>query len=181
LDPIRQLKTKLNFEANDIGLYMVGSGLATMAGGILGKISIGKLGALNHTSLAHLFAILNFHFWGIASSWPHVAIALLMGALGDQKSNSIKAGLTTTAAAAGIGRGQIAAGISNMANLTKIMGPYAYTLLFGQFGQYSPFFVGSLFIVLSEVLQRQVPWSALNGSNEQKKQDAAKSKGEKTA
>jgi hypothetical protein len=55
------------------------------------------------------------------------------------------------------------------ANLTKIIGPYAYTVLFGKFGQYSPFLVGSLFIALSEVLQRQVAWDELDQKVKQKK------------
>ena len=58
------------------------------------------------------------------------------------------------AAAEWIGRGQIAAGISNMSNLTKIIGPFSYTVLFGTYGQSSPFWAAGAFIVASEILLR---------------------------
>jgi MFS family permease len=64
------LKTKLAFEANDIGIYMLGSGLCTMLGGVGGKISISKLGDLNHTTLCHIIAIANFYFWYFPSPLP---------------------------------------------------------------------------------------------------------------
>lgn len=125
-----------------IGRYMIGSGLQSIAGGILGKVSMAKLDAVAHTSIAHLALIGNMVSWATAETGAGIALALAFDAVAGGRRLAVDAALTSKAAALGLGKGQIQAAIANMLNLCKVVGPVVYTVLFARFGQKAPFMLG---------------------------------------
>lgn len=146
------LKTKLGLDADGIGKYMLGSGLANIFGGIFSGAGLKALGRTALSKVGGLAALLNFFLWGSASEPAQIAGALAADVVAGARGNSISSALTTHAALQNIGKGQIAAGIGNMSNLGKMVGPVTYTWLFGTYGQRAPFAAAASLTVLCQAL-----------------------------
>lgn len=133
------LRSTFGFSPDDIGRYMLGYGMITIAGGILGQKSMRGLGQWWHTCICQVFEICSLSSWAVAKSGKGVTFGLLLEAMGQQRGLATSAALSTLAAKTGMPLGQVAASVSNIANLGKILGPYAYTTLFSRYGQAAPF------------------------------------------
>ena len=99
-------------------------------------------------------ALGNFALWARAGEASQVGLALSADVEGSNRASCVSAALTTHAAAEGIAKGQIAAGINNMANIGKIFGPLTYTFLFAKYGQAAPFASAASVILLCQILLR---------------------------
>jgi len=146
------LKTRLNFTTSNIAQYMLGTGLQVVIGGILGKTVVERLGPIGSAMVGSVASLANLALWGLARSSPAIAIAILCDTVAGCRSLSATAALTTSAVHSGIGRGEVAGMLSNLANVTKIVCPFAYTLLYSRFGQLAPFVVASAAVAASQGL-----------------------------
>merc|ERR1712032_215629 len=133
------LRSTFGFSPDDVGRYMLGYGMITITGGILGEKSIRGLGQWWHTCICQVFEICSLLSWAAAKSGKGVTLGLLLATMGQQRGLATGAALSTLAAKTGMPPGQVAASIANIANLGKILGPYAYTILFSRYGQAAPF------------------------------------------
>jgi len=146
------LRTRLNFTTSNIAQYMLGTGLQVVIGGILGKTVVERLGPIGSAMVGSVASLANLALWGLARSSPAIAIAILCDTVAGCRSLSATAALTTSAVHSGIGRGEVAGMLSNLANVTKIVCPFAYTLLYSRFGQLAPFVVASAAVAASQGL-----------------------------
>jgi len=144
------LRSTFGFSPDDIGKYMLGYGVITIIGGILGEKSIRGLGQWWHTCVCQVFEMCSLTSWAAAKSGKGVTLGLLLATMGQQRGLATGAALSALAAKTGMPLGQVAASISNLANLAKILGPYTYTILFSRYGQAAPFLAS---ICLSFVAQ----------------------------
>jgi len=134
------LRSSFGFSPDDVGRYMLGYGIVTIAGGILGAKSIRGLGQWWHTCVCQMFEICSLLSWAASKDGKGVTLGLLLASMGQQRGLATGAALSALAAKTGMPLGQVAASISNIANLAKIVGPYAYTMLFSRYGQAAPFY-----------------------------------------
>lgn len=146
------LKTKVGLTPYQTGTYMLGNGLSYLCGGWVAKKTLDYLGMFGHTSLCHIVFVWTMYMWGGASKWYHVALALVGDTLANKKGIATDALLQTQCYEAGYGKGETNAMIRNMGNVCKILGPYTFTLMFGRFGQFSPFLVGSVAVGIAQML-----------------------------
>jgi DHA1 family tetracycline resistance protein-like MFS transporter len=144
-------KTVLGFDARGVGHYMLASGLYGIGSGYTGRATL-RLGAAAHTHLCHLLAACGNAGWAFARSFPHVLGAMACEMVGNARTHATRATLTSHGIAAGLGRGEVAAGIAQMANLTKVFGPLTFALLFARLGQRAPFFLAAGMIAAAEAL-----------------------------
>lgn len=158
------LKTKLNFSTTGIAQYMLGTGLQVVVGGVVGKALVERSGALGSSLVGGVASIANLASWGFARSPRAIAFALLCDTFAGCRSLSATAALTTLAVRSGIGRGEVAGMLANLANVTKIVCPFAYTLLYSRFGQLAPFVVASAAVAASQGILLTLDEASLSGN-----------------
>lgn len=145
------LKSRLGFAANDVAKYMLGSGLQFVAGSLLGKAIVTRLGGKMSALFGNIFTLANLSMWAVMSSSRHLVIALLCDTFAGCRSMSTTAALTTIAVRNQFTRGETAGMIANLSNVTKIVMPYLYTVLYSRAGQVAPFLTASLIAIASQV------------------------------
>lgn len=149
------LKTKLGLSSSAIGNYMLGSGIATVFAGSIGKVTLAKLGEMGHSLLTHSFTMGALSLWATAKSPVAIAAALTADTIGSGRSMVSSADLVTEAVEKyDMGKGEIAGYQANLGNVVKIFGPVAFARLFGAYGQATPFFVAALFIAAAGAVER---------------------------
>ena len=139
--------TEINtiFCTNDLGWgtagltsFIAGYGVCVLIGGIFGGRQIDKLGQKTHTTVSNASNLVSFVLWGSAtrsSSWMMWA-ALAVSILGQRKRDCVESIVTdlcvtpVSEGGGGLGKGEVAAALSNFRTLPAIIGPVTMGYLY---------------------------------------------------
>eukprot|EP00041_Stephanoeca_diplocostata_P013071 m.225362 g.225362 ORF g.225362 m.225362 type:complete len:492 (-) comp19205_c0_seq2:500-1975(-) len=144
------LKTNLGLDTAGIAHYMLGVGASVMAQGVLAKKLLTACGGAVFTHVSVAAAVSALLAWGLATRPAAVGLALSLESIGNSRTHYIVAVLTELAIRRGMGKGEIAAAISSMSTLTKILAPVVFARLYAKFGQRAPFLLGAVVLAVGD-------------------------------
>ena len=114
-------KSVLGWSNEDSGKFVVAAGIKILAGGIIGKALIQRIGIRNITSFSNLVNALGSGLLVMAPTWMMYTIYILM--FGDRKRDGVESMLTDLATEQGFGRGRVAAALLNWRSLANMGAP----------------------------------------------------------
>ena len=114
--------------------FIASYGVTVLIGGIFGGKQIGALGLKMHTTVSNLANAIAFCLWGAATAtrpWLLYA-SLAVGLIGQRKRDCVESLATTLSIAphGPLGKGEVAASLSNFRALSAIAGPVAMGYLY---------------------------------------------------
>lgn len=114
--------------------FIASYGVTVLIGGIFGGKQIGALGPRLHTKVSNIANALAFCLWGAASvkrPWLLYA-SLAVGLIGQRKRDCVESLATTLSIAPNgpLGKGEVAASLSNFRALSAIAGPLSMGYLY---------------------------------------------------
>jgi DHA1 family tetracycline resistance protein-like MFS transporter len=118
------LRENLKWTPSEVGRWMSGIGVSVVAGGKTVKPSISYFGMRGHTTLSNLVMALAFYIQGTRSKYFSQWGALALWFIGGRKRDAVEVICTElTLKNTDMGKGQVAAALSNFKSLAAIFGP----------------------------------------------------------
>jgi hypothetical protein len=115
------------------GWFMKYWSLLAIAGGVVGKISIGRLGRRTFTTMTNALTAVGFYIVSLPEAWASwLGYLIMLPGFNATHCAGMKAYATDLAVAHGIGRGEFAASIALLRGASVVVAPTIYSWLFGR-------------------------------------------------
>jgi MFS family permease len=150
------MKNVFGWGQEEVGRFAAAFGMTQIAGGIVNKQLMGKLGLSKYTMLAHVSCMLGFGLLGSAKNEKQLMNALFFLMFGHQRSAEAGNLLAEHASREGMGRGEIAGTQANFIAVLKIIAPVMYGRVFADFSPRgsnlpgAPYFLICVFVALAQ-------------------------------